>query len=91
MKEFYLLDYIKSSNCLENSLLDSIRYELDQHIYFYGAHFLNPKEKYEVSLFEEFIKPYLIKVYVGYKRSVKNNDDGRKKILSNCRPTPQIR
>ena len=45
MHNFYLIDYIKENFNIEQSILESIKYELDQHIYYYGKQFKYPKEK----------------------------------------------
>lgn len=42
---FYLIDYIKNNFDIDESIIDNIKYELDQRVYYYGAHFKRPKEQ----------------------------------------------
>lgn len=44
MENFYLIDYVMEHSGINSDILDSIKYELDQHIYYYGSHFKYPKE-----------------------------------------------
>lgn len=44
MENFYLIDYIMEHSGINSDILDSIKYELDRHIYYYGDHFEHPKE-----------------------------------------------
>jgi hypothetical protein len=44
MQNFYLLNYIQEISDIDDELLDSLRFELDQNIYHYGAQFRHPKE-----------------------------------------------
>jgi hypothetical protein len=81
MQNFYLINYIKENFDIEPGILDSIRYELDEHIYYYGNRFLHQKEVYKATLFEEFIKPYLKKLFIIESQ---RDDSGKKKILSNA-------
>jgi len=41
----YLYEYIKNNSKLDKKILDSLKYEIDQHIYYYGDQFKFPKEK----------------------------------------------
>ena len=83
MQNFYLLDYLIDSGVLSPELFDCLKYELDQHIYYYGNHFKYPKEK---SYSGHKIKPRtLIKhMYFGYQILKNRKIDATKKtILSN--------
>lgn len=48
MEPFYFLDYIKDDKFLDRNKYDSLRYELDKHIYFFGNHFINSYENEHV-------------------------------------------
>ena len=45
MEKYYLVDYIKKNFNIDEDILDSIKFELDKHIYFYGDNFDSPREK----------------------------------------------
>ncbi len=45
MEKFYLIDYIKKNFNIDEDILDSIKFELDRHIYFYGDNFNSPRER----------------------------------------------
>ena len=45
MENYYLLDFYRDNKLLQPELFDNLKYELDQHIYYYGNHFKYPKEK----------------------------------------------
>ncbi len=45
MQNFSLLDFLKNNKEVNHDLYDCLKYELDQHIYYYGDHFKYPKEK----------------------------------------------
>lgn len=44
MQNYYLVDYIRENSNIDRDIFDSIRYELDHHIYFYGKQFKTSKE-----------------------------------------------
>jgi hypothetical protein len=44
MESFYLLDYLKKNSYLDEKRYDNLRYELDNHLHYYGNHFKYPHE-----------------------------------------------
>ena len=44
MENFYLIDYIKQNFDIDEEMLDIIKFELDNRLYYYGDHFYCPKE-----------------------------------------------
>lgn len=89
MQNFYLIDYIKENLQIDQTLLESIKYELDQHIYYYGNQFKHPKERYEDfadKISKERIKKvlihYMVLISCVFKHNFNNN--GNKNILSNA-------
>jgi len=44
MQDLYLTKYIRENFHIEPTIFDSIRYELDNHIYSYGQQFISPRE-----------------------------------------------
>jgi hypothetical protein len=51
MQDFSLYDYLKGQKTLTPELLDSLKYELDQHVYYFGNHFKFPKKRLDVKNF----------------------------------------
>ena len=88
MQNFYLIDYIKENLDIDQSILESIKYELDQHIYYYGNQFKYPKEKQED--FVGKISKERIKKKLGYYIALAtylfgpNLNNRKKNILSNA-------
>jgi len=83
MQNFSLLDYLKDSNILSPELFDSLKFELDQHIYFFGDHFKYHKEKDQLkrtAVVSSMIK-HLFVLYQILKN--KKIDTVKKTILSN--------
>ena len=88
MQNFYLIEYIKENFHIEQSILESIKYELDQHIYFYGNQFKYPKERHKCfadKLFKKKIKK-IVKHYIGLISCMlrHNLNNSKKIILSNA-------
>lgn len=87
MSKFYLFDYIKEYSGINEEILESLKFDLDKRIYYYGQHFKFPHEgqwllrdllSYEV---KNFLEDYFI-----YFKIMLNNvifDRRRKNILSN--------
>jgi len=88
MQNFYLIDYIKENFNIEQSILESLKYELDQHIYYYGKQFKYPKEKQED--FACKISKERIKIILEYCIVLapylfgSNLNNSKKNILSNA-------
>ena len=45
MQNFYLLRWLKENSGLDPDILDSLKFELDKRIYYYGGQFSSPAEK----------------------------------------------
>jgi hypothetical protein len=86
MQNFYLIDYIKENFNIEKSILESIKYELDQHIYYYGRQFKYPRELlYDLTEIKKEIINAL-KQYITLISCVvsPNLHNGKKNVLSNA-------
>jgi len=86
MQNFYLIDYIKENFNIEKSILESIKYELDQHIYYYGRQFKYPKEiRYDLTEIKKEIINAL-KQYIALIPCLvsPNLHNGKKNVLSNA-------
>lgn len=86
MPDVSLLDYTKKNNILDDDLFDSLYFDIGCMVYYYGDHFINPREKmlhhkkgFKPSLIEQFIK------YNVYLNLLKNRKRMKKesKIISN--------
>lgn len=44
MENFYFIDYFNKNNVIDPALMDCLKAELDQNIYYYGDQFKHPKE-----------------------------------------------
>ncbi len=87
MHRYYLIDYLKESFNIEQSILECIKYELDQHIYYYGRQFKSPKER-DISLtgaikrrINAILKHYVSLFFCIFRPNLNN---GKKTILSNA-------
>ena len=85
MENFYLVEYIKNNFKIDRDILDSIKYELDQSIYYYGNHFKYPREKHGEDISANikhllFKYLYIFKV-IAANKSVSCN---KKNIISNA-------
>jgi hypothetical protein len=86
MQNFYLIDFIKENFNIEKSILENIKYELDQHIYYYGRQFKYPKEiRYDLAeIKKEIIKKleqYIALIFCIIRSNLHN---GKKNVLSNA-------
>jgi len=62
MDKFFYYDYLLSqANKRDAEILDLLKFELDQRIYYYGQHFINPREKYQDNIIKEHKKDYSLK------------------------------
>lgn len=84
MEPFYLLDYLKNNSYLPQTRYDNIRYELDNHLHYYGDHFKYPHE-YPGKKRESLLRTYATYIYIIYK-IFRNRQSKRKGglILSNA-------
>jgi hypothetical protein len=82
MQNFYLIDYLKSNKKLSPELLDSLKAELDRHIYYYGNHFKYPKERPHKNNIIASVKRHL-SMTLHLIKSPKADQD-KKTILSNA-------
>jgi len=87
MQNFYLIDYIKENFHIDQSVLESIKYELDQQIYYYGKQFKYPKERQDN--FADKISKKITKALLHYIALISclfrtNLNNGKKNILSNA-------
>ena len=87
MENFYLIDYIKRHSGIDADILDSIKYELDKSIYYYGGHFRRPKEfsgNYKAALWEWLGRFYCEYRHI-FKILLKKSDTNTgKRIISNA-------
>lgn len=44
-QKFYLFDYLRRTDAIDEKVLDYLKYELDKRIYYFGGHFKNPIER----------------------------------------------
>jgi hypothetical protein len=91
MDKFYYYDYLlKHANKRDAELIDILKVELDNRIYYYGQHFRYPAEKYQSNIlrssnFKKQIKNILIKGLLFAKYFFSGNlDKNKKNILSNA-------
>ena len=90
MQNFYLLNYIQKISNIDDEILDSLRFELDQNIYHYGAQFKHPKEKQNRARKLLDARSYLIQLkylYVLYRtlfHELTPRDDQKPDIISNA-------
>ena len=86
MQNCYLIDYIKENLNIDQTILESIKFELDQHIYYYGRQFKYPKEvRYDLAE----IKKEIVSTFRQYVDLVScptspNLDNGKQNVLSNA-------
>lgn len=85
MQNFYLIDFFKKNEIIAPDLLDSLKCELDQNIYYYGDQFKYPRESNFKKSFKTNIRKLLIRLYALY-RIVQNRKipDDKKSILSSA-------
>lgn len=82
MENFNLLDYIGNNNVINDETIDALKYELSQHIYYYGENFKNPREN---ALKSNFIKGVLKRLFLYTKiLNIKRNAGNSRNILSNA-------
>lgn len=81
----YLIDYLKDHTTGPyRDLLDALKYELDQNIYYYGDQFKYPKERYSAKSMQG-LKRVAKRWFVSYKIIRNQHRTGDKKnILSNA-------
>jgi len=87
MQHFYLIDYIRENFNVDKGILESIKYELDQHIYYYGRQFKYPKERqYDLANRITERTKKILKHYASLISSICTPDiiNGKKNILSNA-------
>jgi hypothetical protein len=83
MQNFDLIDYYRKGKILSPDIFDNLKYELDQHIYYYGNHFKYPKEKARPLITKK--RSSLLKFLFMAFQIIKNRkiDHSKKTILSN--------
>lgn len=84
MTTISLLDYLNSEGILEDDIYDSLKYELNKHIYYFGDHFKFPQENPHESGFKRGIKQRLKSLYVLNKLNFKTVSTGKPSVLSNA-------
>jgi hypothetical protein len=99
MENFYLLDYLKNNVKYENEIIDLLKFELDQHIYYYGDQFKYPKEQHNFQQLQKddsrkekkigYIKKIIKKIIMKKKENqeVKNDFlkfESKKNVISNA-------
>lgn len=84
MERYYLIDYLKQNNVIDKEIMDSIKCELDQYIYYYGSQFKYPKEydhSRTIGLRDALIHIIMLIKMLACTESPK---DGKKTIISNA-------
>lgn len=84
MNKFYLIDYLKNNYRIDKNILDNLKYELDQCIYYYGKHFRYPREVYELKKFnslKQLFKKYIIMFKMLFFQKI---NDKKSNIISNA-------
>lgn len=84
MNKVSLLKYVRKKNGIDEALYEHIRYTLDSHVYYYGAHFKTPHEKNGKGKREQELKAWLRKMYVYYKYFTKKRDHSKPAVVSNA-------
>jgi len=86
MPEVSLFDYLKENKVLDDDLFDSLYFDIGCLVYYYGDHFINPREKtlnhkkgFKSSLIEQFIKYNAYLNLLKIRRHMKKES----KIISN--------
>ena len=84
MENYYLLDYLKCNSQLTPKRYDNLRYELDNHLHYYGDHFKFPHETHGKKN-EILIRTYIKYLFILFKiiQNRKSNTIGEI-ILSNA-------
>jgi hypothetical protein len=78
MQNFYFLDFFK--NKLNPELLDSIRFELNNSIYYYGEQFKHPKESNKNNYFKSFRRT-VKQLFVLYKIMQNRKTPSNQKVI----------
>lgn len=82
MNNFYLLEYLKENTDIPKTIIELLKNELDQRIYYYGEHFKIPREN---SLnYKSFLKKVLIENYALFLYLTKRSKANNKRIVSNA-------
>jgi len=89
MQDKYLTKYIRENFDIETTIFDSIRYELDHHIYSYGQQFINAREKGKSSFTKNILRNKAIEIIgkiiiILGCFTLSKKATGRKAILSNA-------
>ena len=82
MERFYLFDYIKKNSNIDEDILDCLKYELDQRIYYYGSNFISPKER--IVTIKSFLRAILDRLDERYNLALKLLCGNRPHAGSNC-------
>jgi hypothetical protein len=87
MERFYLIDTIAGSRKPRGDLLDLMKYELDQRIYYYGGQFRSPWEasgtRYPLARQMRKVAASLVR-RVAFERSLRQRLPQGKRVLSNA-------
>lgn len=67
MQNFYLIDFFKKNKIIAPELLESLKYELDQNIYYYGDQFKYPRESNSKEYFKKNTRKLLMRMFAIFK------------------------
>lgn len=84
MNDMSLLKYLKERNNIDDRTYDNLRYTLEGHIYYFGAHFKSPFEgKTTFDVKGELVK-ILKEIYIRYKYTRKKAGGKETRVVSNA-------
>ena len=86
MKQSSLVDYLSEHSDLNKDLLDILKYNLNEHIYYYGEHFKYSKEEKTSYISIDFhnIAKRLYVLFQISKSNINKKDRNKKLVLSNA-------
>jgi hypothetical protein len=84
MQNFYLVRWLKENSGLAPDIIDSLKFELDKRIYYYGAHFACPAERSIISRRLSEVKTALKETLLPLKKSCPCGKSGGGRISSNA-------